>query len=172
MEKDKKSLGHSRVPAFLIVLVLFGIVNIALYAGQELGRGPEKKELEEITTKLDQLKRQANTIEPNIRSAQEKVNAAKTLVNQCKARIAEFESQAVNGSLPSEIYSQYTLEVDNCNTQIRNSNNLISSYNSLYEQYDQVIQSHNTLVPRANELTKSLGTNRYIILGPSLRRAP
>jgi len=171
MKKDRSSLGHSRLPIFLIVLGLFGLVNMALYFGQDFGRGTEKKELEELKAKLDQLKHEADTIEPNIRSAEKRVKTAKTLVNQCKANIAEFESQAVDGSLPPEVYSQYALTVDNCNTPVRDSNSLVSSYNSLYDQYDQVIQAHNTLVPRTNELAKSLGTRYYIIPVPSLRRA-
>jgi cytoskeletal protein RodZ len=171
MKKDKSRFGHLRLPIFLIVLGLFGLVNMVLFFGQEFGRGTEKKELEELKAKLDHLKHEADNLESSIRSAEKSVKTAKTLVHQCKANIAGFESQAVDGSLPPEIYSQYTLTVDNCKTQVRNSNNLVSSYNSLYEQYDQVIQAHNTLVPQTNELAKSLGTRYYFIPVPSLRRA-
>lgn len=163
MKRYKSSLGYLRIPAFLITLVLFALINLVLFIGQEFGRDAEKKELEELNTKLAQLKQEVETLELNISFTEEKLKEADTFVNQCKAGIVEFESQAVNGALPSQIYTQYTLAVDNCNAQVRNSNNLINSYNTLYEQYDRVIQTHNVLVTRANELAKSLGTKYYIV---------
>lgn len=170
MNKDRSGLRPSRLTVSLITLGLFGLLNIALYVGQEFGQDTEKKELEDLKTKLTQLKHEADILELNISTTEERLKSVKTLVSQCKAGIAEFESQAVDDSLPPEIYSQYTLAIENCNTQVRNSNTLTSNYNSLYDQYNQVIQAHNALVPRANELTKSLGSRYYLIPVPSLRR--
>jgi len=172
MDQNKRNLQHARLIVFLIILGTFGVMNVAFYSSQELGNSAERNDFENLKVKLSELKSEVDTIEPKVHSAEERLKAAQVIVNQCKSRIDQFESQAIAGSLPSSIYSQYTLAIESCNAHVKDSNNLVSEYNSLYNEYDRLISLHNTLVLQTNELAKSLGNKSYIIPVPFLRRVP
>lgn len=80
MDQNKRNLQHARLIVFLIILGTFGVMNVALYSGQEPEHSAERNEFEDLKVKLSQLRSEVDAIEPKVRSAEESLKTAQVLV--------------------------------------------------------------------------------------------
>jgi len=140
MNKAKSVLG---------VLLIYGLLNLILWGGQELYYRDDTKEINRIEYFLE-------LEEIEIKSLEKKIETQSFELDQRKVELDNFERQNF---------------IDSYNSHVGAYNLLLATYKNNLDNYDYKLTQYNDKINKVNELIKKSGSRWYLIPIPMLSKS-
>lgn len=160
---------NAKILGVLGLLVLCGLVNLVLFAGQKLYHHNDEARLEQLKKELTSSGAALNTMEADLDGEQEALDEMDGRLQKMKVQIEAYEKR--KGGLDSAAYSKYSALVKEHNGLVDAYNAKLSEQKADVVEYKAKIAAHNGKVDEANQLAKKLGSYFYIMPIPLGRRA-
>lgn len=123
------------------LVVVFGVINLALWGAQELYHREDTKKINEIELYLADEKRSIDELET-------KINSEETEIEQRENELHRLKSLGY---------------IDEYNAGVDNFNYLLSAYKHDLDNYNAKLTAYNTKVDEANTLIGKSGSRWYLI---------
>lgn len=146
-KNSKNSDGSQIIKKVFLFILIFGLGNIILWAGQELYYRNDTLRIETEKRVLNDNKVEIDQFEININSVESDLSAQDTKLESLKARG----------------------EIDSYNSGVADYNLKLTKFQADYSVYGAMIDEYNKKVDEVNTLIKKSGTRWYIIPLPSSR---
>jgi peptidoglycan hydrolase CwlO-like protein len=128
-------------------IILFGVINLVLWSGQELYHRKDTEQIKEIENWLDSESVKIKNRESQLGSLESQISSLEDFLDSYKHRIDLGEKHLA----------------DTYNIKVYEFNNLLNQYNSQFSEYEENMDSYNLKVDEVNDLIKNSGTRWYII---------
>lgn len=147
----------------LITLLLFGVVNGILYAGQEVWRAGDKRAFEALKREMDGREHELQIMKVEIGSLRDRIEMAKSRITELQAEARQTEARYAQSGAPSDAYRRYKAVIAEHNRLANEVNPLAKRYNALIDTHNSKVDAYNRDVPRFNELADRAFSRWYII---------
>ncbi len=129
------------VKQFVVLLLIYAVINGVLWVGQELYYGADTKEISELETVLKNEKQTIDVIESDIAAGEAKLNQKENQLNTYKS----------------------LGDIEEYNNGVDEYNNLLQNYQSSLSNYKAKLTTYNLKIDEVNVLIKKSGTRWYLI---------
>lgn len=123
------------------LVVVFGVINLALWGAQELYHREDTKKINEIESYLEDERRSIDALEAKINSEEAQLEGHESELNRLKS----------------------LGYIDEYNDGVDNFNSLLSAYKRDLDSYNAKLTVYNTKVDEANALIEKSGSRWYLI---------
>lgn len=144
-------------------LVVFGIINLALFGIQKITHISDNKRIKELEPTLTALSKTIKLQESDLGNLNVELDTLDTSITDLAGKMDSLLAKYPNGA-PEYVVNQYNSYKDSHNSQVDEHNNKVDKYNTLYTAYHQTLTEYNKLVDEYNLLGAK--TSKYLLLIP------
>jgi hypothetical protein len=152
------------VLSIVVILVLYGVVNLVLVGGQTLLHKDDNERMEVLKGDMTEMEGLKEVTEAWLNDREYELNELMTESEELGAYIDQMEIEFPDG-IPEDLYGEYIDAIDEYNVVVEEMASLNAEFEDEQGLYEEQLDAYNAAVEEYNELAEEAGSMWVLIPG-------